>query len=89
MAQAAVRAASSSSAAMPLVVRATAQGSLRPQRSAHAAPRNKLVAATASLDVKRHCGQSKREFRHTDGTAGTCRGATLSFEVDSRGPLGR
>ena len=56
MAQAAVRAASSSSAAMPLVVRATAQGSLRLQRSAHAAPRNKLVAASvpsSQLDAKR------------------------------------
>ena len=29
------------------------------------------------LDAKK--AHSKREFRHTDGNAGTCRGATLSF----------
>ena len=78
MAQAAVRAASSSSAAMPLVVRATAQGSLRPTRRRVTNGCSERPACPRKfLDAKK--AHSKREFRHTDGNAGTCRGATLSF----------
>ena len=47
MAQAAVRAVSSSAAAMPLVVRATAQGSCD---AWHAAPRNKSCVLLATME---------------------------------------
>ena len=55
MAQAAVRAASSSSAAMPLVVRATAQGSCD---AWHAAPRNKCERAVGDVCDLQGCAAS-------------------------------